>query len=69
MAMVTMALEATAGELSIFNQMAPPEFYVINGFVYANNPPFQMCVDDPVIWYVFAMGADLHVFHMHGNNF
>lgn len=51
------------------SEMEAPEFYAINGYIFANNPPFQMCLDDPVIWYLFGMGADSHVFHMHGNNF
>jgi FtsP/CotA-like multicopper oxidase with cupredoxin domain len=27
-----------------------------------------MCVNDPVIWYLYDMGFDTHVFHMHGEN-
>lgn len=47
---------------------APP-FHSMNGYVYANNPPFESCQDDQVIWYVNAYGAASHVFHMHGNGF
>jgi FtsP/CotA-like multicopper oxidase with cupredoxin domain len=40
----------------------------INGYIYANNPPFEMCANDNVIWYLYDMGFDTHVFHMHGEN-
>lgn len=40
----------------------------LNGYIYANNPPFEMCVNDNVIWYLYDMGFDTHVFHMHGDN-
>lgn len=46
-----------------------PGFYTLNGWVLANNPSFDMCTDDPVIWYVYAFGGASHVFHMHGNGF
>ncbi|KAL1963547.1 hypothetical protein VTN77DRAFT_7992 [Rasamsonia byssochlamydoides] len=46
-----------------------PTFYALNGYVFANNPIFHMCVDDPVIWYVYAHGTESHIFHMHGNGF
>ncbi|KAI6867109.1 Cupredoxin [Hortaea werneckii] len=45
---------------------APP-FHTMNGYVFSNNPPFEMCVGDNVIWYVNAYGAASHVFHMHGH--
>ena len=41
----------------------------MNGYVFANNPKFEMCLDDKVIWYVNAYGTLSHVFHMHGNDF
>lgn len=44
-----------------------PTFRSLNGRSYANNPPFEMCLDDKVIWYVYALGSASHVFHMHGN--
>ncbi|CAI9630513.1 hypothetical protein GT037_003415 [Alternaria burnsii] len=44
-----------------------PIFFAINGFVYANNPLFEMCVGDNVIWGSNAYGSASHVFHMHGN--
>ncbi|KAG2005071.1 hypothetical protein GB937_009028 [Aspergillus fischeri] len=40
----------------------------LNGYIYANNPPFEMCLLDNVIWYLYDMGFDTHVFHMHGDN-
>lgn len=43
-------------------------FFPINGYIYANNPPFEMCVNDPTIWYLWDMGFDTHVVHWHGNN-
>ncbi|RLL96261.1 hypothetical protein CFD26_102287 [Aspergillus turcosus] len=43
-------------------------FFPLNGYIYANNPPFEMCVLDNVIWYLYDMGFDMHVFHMHGEN-
>jgi FtsP/CotA-like multicopper oxidase with cupredoxin domain len=46
-----------------------PKFYSLNGYVFANNPFFQMCKDDKVIWYLYAHGSETHVFHMHGNGF
>lgn len=46
---------------------AATTFYTINGYIFANNPIFDMCLDDKVIWYVNAYGAASHVFHMHGN--
>lgn len=46
-----------------------PSFHSLNGYIFANNKPFEMCQDDKVIWYVYAVGSDSHVFHMHGNGF
>ncbi|KAK4997832.1 hypothetical protein LTR66_002819 [Elasticomyces elasticus] len=46
-----------------------PNWNTMNGYVYANSPPFEMCLDDKVIWYVYAYGIASHVFHMHGNGF
>jgi manganese oxidase len=50
-------------------QIEAPTFYSLNGYVFANNPFFQMCKDDPVIWYLYGHGSETHVFHMHGNGF
>lgn len=44
-------------------------FYTINGYIFANNPVYEMCLDDNVIWYLNAYGSMSHVFHMHGNSF
>lgn len=46
-----------------------PIFYTMNGYVFGNGAPYEMCRDDPVIWYVMAFGAASHVFHLHGSNF
>ncbi|KAI5258094.1 Cupredoxin [Aureobasidium subglaciale] len=46
-----------------------PKFHTMNGYVFANNPTFQMCLNDKVIWYVNAYGSASHIFHMHGNGF
>jgi len=46
-----------------------PIFYTLNGYVLANGYPFEMCRNDPVIWYVMTYGNYAHTFHMHGNNF
>ncbi|THW38826.1 Cupredoxin [Aureobasidium pullulans] len=46
-----------------------PNFYTMNGYVFGNGAPYEMCRDDPVIWYVMAFGGASHVFHLHGNNF
>lgn len=54
----------SAGQFS-----AAPPFHTMNGYVFANNPIFDMNVDDKVIWYVNAYGSASHVFHMHGNGF
>lgn len=40
----------------------------LNGYIYANNPPFEMCVDDNVIWYLYSMGTEAHSYHLHGDN-
>ncbi|EME42637.1 hypothetical protein DOTSEDRAFT_26207 [Dothistroma septosporum NZE10] len=42
-------------------------FYTMNGYIFANNPTYQMCQNDQVIWYAYAYGGASHVFHMHGN--
>jgi manganese oxidase len=52
---------------SITTAMAA-NFFPINGYIFANNPPFEMCVNDAVIWYLWDMGFDTHVAHWHGNN-
>jgi FtsP/CotA-like multicopper oxidase with cupredoxin domain len=54
----------SAGQFS-----SAPSFHSMNGYMYANNPPFEMCLGDDVIWYVNAYGSASHVFHMHGNGF
>lgn len=46
-----------------------PSFHTMNGYIFANNPVFDMCLDDQVIWYVNAYGSASHVFHMHGSSF
>ncbi|KAG9946576.1 Cupredoxin, partial [Aureobasidium melanogenum] len=46
-----------------------PIFYTMNGYVFGNGAPYEMCRNDPVIWYVMAFGGASHVFHLHGNNF
>lgn len=46
-----------------------PSFHTMNGYVFANNPVFDMCLNDKVIWYVNAYGSASHVFHMHGSSF
>lgn len=46
-----------------------PTFMSLNGRSLANGPPFEMCQDDAVIWYVYSLGSSSHVFHMHGNGF
>lgn len=51
------------------NQFQAPSFFTMNGYIFANNPAFEMCRDDKVIWYVNAYGSASHVFHMHGNGF
>ena len=39
----------------------------MNGYIYANNPPFEMCQDEKAIWYASGYGEASHAFHMHGN--
>lgn len=46
-----------------------PRFYSMNGYIFANNPTYEMCANDKAIWYVMAYGSASHVFHMHGNGF
>lgn len=36
-------------------------------YIFANNPTFNMCLNDKVIWYTNAYGSASHVFHLHGN--
>lgn len=49
--------------------MGAPSFHTMNGYIFGNNPTFEMCLSDKVIWYVNAYGSANHVFHMHGNSF
>src|SRR2546423_6113439 len=51
------------------NTTQAPTFSALNGLIFANNAPFEMCANDPTIWYVSAFGDNPHVFHMHGNGF
>ena len=46
-----------------------PSFHSMNGYIFANNPTFEMCLGDNVIWYAMSYGSMSHVFHMHGNSF
>jgi len=46
-----------------------PIFYTLNGYVLGNGYAYEMCRNDPVIWYIMSYGNYAHVFHMHGNNF
>jgi len=46
-----------------------PVYMSLNGYVYGNNQPFKMCQGDQTLWYIYAFGAQSHVFHLHGNNF
>ncbi|KAK5121863.1 hypothetical protein LTR85_004434 [Meristemomyces frigidus] len=46
-----------------------PSFFTMNGYIFSNNPVYEMCLSDQVIWYVNAYGSASHVFHMHGNGF
>ncbi|KAH0175647.1 hypothetical protein KCU67_g30, partial [Aureobasidium melanogenum] len=46
-----------------------PAFHTINGYTFSNNPVFEMCLGDKVLWYVMAYGSASHVFHMHGNSY
>lgn len=51
------------------NSTQAPTFSALNGLIFANNAPFEVCANDPTIWYVSAFGDNPHVFHMHGNGF
>jgi hypothetical protein len=51
------------------NSTQAPAFSALNGLIYANNAPFEVCANDPTIWYVSAFGDNPHAFHMHGNGF
>lgn len=31
-----------------------PQFFSLNGYVFANNPVFKMCLNENVIWYVYG---------------
>ncbi|CZR67649.1 uncharacterized protein PAC_17548 [Phialocephala subalpina] len=54
--------------LTNVNTSVAANFFPINGWIFANNPPFSMCINDPAIWYIMDMGFDTHVAHWHGNN-
>jgi len=45
-----------------------PQFFTLNGYFFANNPVFETCLQDKVIWYVNAFGGESHVFHLHGHS-
>ena len=51
------------------NSTQAPTFSSLNGLIYSNNALFEVCANDPTIWYVAAYGNNPHVFHMHGNGF
>lgn len=40
----------------------------MNGYIFANNPVFEMCVNDKAVWYLYNFGFDFHAAHWHGNN-
>ncbi|KAF4626427.1 hypothetical protein G7Y89_g11732 [Cudoniella acicularis] len=54
--------------LTTVNTSVAANFFPINGYIYANNPTFTMCLNDAAIWYIMDMGFDTHVAHWHGNN-
>lgn len=31
-----------------------PIFYTMNGFVFSNGPSYEMCRDDPTLWYIMV---------------
>ncbi|KAK9353595.1 Cupredoxin [Lipomyces doorenjongii] len=43
-------------------------FFPMNGYVFANGPPFEMCLGDSAIWYLWNSGFDQHAVHWHGHN-
>ncbi|KAK9364966.1 Cupredoxin [Lipomyces kononenkoae] len=45
-----------------------PNFFPMNGYVLANGPPFQMCLGDTAIFYLWNSGFDQHAVHWHGHN-
>jgi hypothetical protein len=50
-----------------------PAIHTINGYVFSNGPPFEMCAGDDVTCkssfaHSYAYGSASHVFHLHGNN-
>ncbi|KAK5679413.1 hypothetical protein LTS10_008230 [Elasticomyces elasticus] len=49
--------------------MEASSYFTMNGYIFSNNPDYEMCLSDKVIWYVNAYGGASHVFHMHGNSF
>ncbi|CAC9888839.1 unnamed protein product, partial [Aureobasidium pullulans] len=58
---------STSLEVNTFPPL--PHFTTINGYTFSNNPVFEMCLGDKVLWYVMAYGSASHVFHMHGNSY
>ncbi|KAJ8096638.1 Cupredoxin [Lipomyces tetrasporus] len=43
-------------------------FTPMNGYMFANGPPFEMCLGDSVIWYLWNAGFEQHAVHWHGHN-
>ncbi|KAK9384413.1 Cupredoxin [Lipomyces mesembrius] len=43
-------------------------FFPMNGYVFGNGPPFEMCLGDSTIWYLWNSGFDQHAVHWHGHN-
>ena len=41
----------------------------LNGFMYANGPPFQVCTGERVVWYMLSLEAETHVAEIHGHTF
>lgn len=41
----------------------------INGYVYGNMPPVDVCEGEDVAIYVFALGNGIHTFQIYGQTF
>lgn len=39
----------------------------LNGFLFGNSPPLQVCAGEKVAWYIFSLDAEIHAAEIHGH--
>ncbi|CZR60586.1 uncharacterized protein PAC_10482 [Phialocephala subalpina] len=62
-------LQLTNMPTVLLSSTRAPQFYTFNGRVFSNLAPFEVCIDDKAIWYIYALREASYVFHMHSNRF